>query len=197
PILAASVVARLHQSLGEGYDPQGALAGIWELVARANRYVEETAPWALARTDRTEVEQTEAEQTEAERTAAAGRAGSGAAPPLRTGQQAVEQTGQPASERLDLTLYTLAETLRLIAEALRPFLPRTAAGMARQLGVTPEDTGPEDTGPRVTWKEALQWGQLAPGTAVGTPEPLFPRLAGLEPAAVPEPVPEPGPVPRR
>ncbi|MDQ3700104.1 MAG: methionine--tRNA ligase, partial [Chloroflexota bacterium] len=70
PRLAQAVVARLHQSLGLGYDPQGALAGIWELVARANRYVEETAPWALARTERTEVEQTEVEQTEAEQTEA-------------------------------------------------------------------------------------------------------------------------------
>ena len=31
------------------YDPQTALALIWELVTRANRYVEETQPWSLAK----------------------------------------------------------------------------------------------------------------------------------------------------
>ena len=38
----------LHQALAR-YDPQSALAALWEVVARANRYVEETAPWTLAR----------------------------------------------------------------------------------------------------------------------------------------------------
>ncbi|GAC1473413.1 MAG: methionine--tRNA ligase [Chloroflexota bacterium] len=31
------------------YDPQSALASLWELVTRANRYVEETKPWELAK----------------------------------------------------------------------------------------------------------------------------------------------------
>ncbi len=134
PILAASVVARLHRTLDVAYDPQGALTGIWELVAQANRYVEETAPWALARAER------------------AGEGGGAAA--------------GSSGERLDRTLFTQAETLRLVAEALRPFLPATAAGIARQLGVTLEDS----------WPEALRWGRLTPGTVVGRPQPLFPRL---------------------
>jgi methionyl-tRNA synthetase len=36
----------------EAYDPQSALAAIWNLITRANRYVEETKPWELARTAR-------------------------------------------------------------------------------------------------------------------------------------------------
>jgi methionyl-tRNA synthetase len=31
------------------YNPQGALEAIWELVTRANKYVEETAPWTLSK----------------------------------------------------------------------------------------------------------------------------------------------------
>lgn len=33
----------------DGYDPQAALNAVWELVSRCNRYVEETAPWTLAK----------------------------------------------------------------------------------------------------------------------------------------------------
>jgi methionyl-tRNA synthetase len=35
------------------YDPQAALVAIWELVTRANGYVEQTAPWALAKAEKT------------------------------------------------------------------------------------------------------------------------------------------------
>jgi len=33
----------------ERFDPQAAVASIWELVRRANLYAEESAPWTLAR----------------------------------------------------------------------------------------------------------------------------------------------------
>ncbi len=33
----------------EGYDPQTALDAIWELITRVNRYLEERAPWTLAK----------------------------------------------------------------------------------------------------------------------------------------------------
>lgn len=49
--LAASVPATVVQSMGN-YDPQAALDSIWELVTRANKYVEETAPWTLAKAER-------------------------------------------------------------------------------------------------------------------------------------------------
>jgi methionyl-tRNA synthetase len=38
----------LEESLGR-YDFSGALAAIWQLVRRANQYVDETEPWKLAR----------------------------------------------------------------------------------------------------------------------------------------------------
>jgi len=49
--LAKEVERRVDAALA-GYDPQAALVAIWELVTRANGYVELTAPWALARAER-------------------------------------------------------------------------------------------------------------------------------------------------
>src|SRR5579883_809858 len=88
------------------------------VVARANRYVEEMAPWKLARTD-------------------------------------------PA--RLATVLAYLAETERLIAVALWPFMPTISERMLDQLGanniLTPG------------------WGGISPGTRVAEqPRPLFPRI---------------------
>jgi methionyl-tRNA synthetase len=110
------------------YDPQSALAAIWELVARSNQYAEQSKPWELAKA-------------------------------ARNGEEA-------ADVRLSTSLYTLAEAVRLIGAALEPFLPETAGRIAAQLGIS---TG-------ALWPERLRWGVLAPGTTVGTPEPLFPRL---------------------
>lgn len=105
-----------------------AIAAIGGVVSLANRYVEEQAPWALARTD-------------------------------------------PA--RLATVLYTLLETIRLLAHALAPIMPRAAARMAQQVG-TALDAG-------VPWETTIRWGRLQPGAQVATqPTPLFPKLE-LEP----------------
>jgi methionyl-tRNA synthetase len=78
-----------------------------------------------------------------------------------------ERDGDPeARRRLDRALWELAESLRVVAEALRPFLPRTAEAIAAQLGV----------GLAPTWVEGLRWGDgLGAGTRVGAATPLFPR----------------------
>jgi len=111
----------------QAYNPQAALNAIWELVTRTNKYVEETAPWTLAR---------------------AARGGDTA-----------------ADARLSTTLYTLAESVRLIGTLLEPFLPATCADIRRQLGVPASGT----------WSERLRWGSALEGTPVGKAEPLFPR----------------------
>ncbi|MEX2425834.1 MAG: methionine--tRNA ligase [Thermomicrobiaceae bacterium] len=49
---AEALPDRLHKAMGQDYDPQAALAAINELVVRANRYVEEMAPWAVAKEER-------------------------------------------------------------------------------------------------------------------------------------------------
>ena len=49
--LAADLPARVHAALDD-FDFRAALAAVWELVTAANRAVEETAPWTLARRER-------------------------------------------------------------------------------------------------------------------------------------------------
>jgi methionyl-tRNA synthetase len=66
---------------------------------------------------------------------------------------------------LDVVLWQLAECLRLVAEALRPFLPGTADWIATQLGIIPAKN----------WIQGLRWGGLGAGTRVRAPTPLFPR----------------------
>ncbi len=126
--IASAVSDRLGEAIERDLDPQSALVAIWDVVNRANRYVQETAPWTLA---------------------------------------GAERTGDAtAARRLDTVLASLAESLRIIAEALRPFLPDTSERIARQLG------GPlgED------WRQSLTWSDRCAGRSVATPEPIFPRL---------------------
>jgi methionyl-tRNA synthetase len=49
---AASVSQDLARALGEVYDPRAALDALFALVVRANRHVEDTRPWTLARAER-------------------------------------------------------------------------------------------------------------------------------------------------
>ncbi len=101
---------------------QGALQTIWSLVARANQYVDQTAPFKLAK--------------------------------------------DPAqSKRLDEVLYNLAESCRVLAVLLWPFLPGTSVKIYGQLGLT----GTPDK-----LSEAA-WGGLKTGQKIGEPAPLFPR----------------------
>ena len=101
---------------------QGTLQCIWSLIARANQYVDQTAPVKLAK-----------------------------------------DPGQ--AQRLDEVLYNLAETCRVLAVLLWPFLPGTADRIYNQLGLTNSPS---------RFQEAV-WGSLAPGHAIGEIAPLFPR----------------------
>lgn len=101
---------------------QAALLSIWALVTRANQYVDQTAPFKLAK--------------------------------------------NPAqANRLDEVLYNLAETCRILAVLLWPFLPGTAGKIYSQLGLagTPDKFS------------AATWGGLAAGHKIAEPAPLFPR----------------------
>jgi methionyl-tRNA synthetase len=66
----------------------------------------------------------------------------------------------------DGAVLSLAESLRVVSVALRPFLPRTADGIASQLGVP--HAGAD-------WTEALSWDGRVAGANVGEPWLLFPR----------------------
>jgi methionyl-tRNA synthetase len=75
------------------------------------------------------------------------------------------------SRRADLetALYHCAESLRIVAILLRPFLPVTAGRIAEQLGV-PEHVA------TATLADAETWGLLRPDTPVRRGDALFPRL---------------------
>jgi methionyl-tRNA synthetase len=66
---------------------------------------------------------------------------------------------------LDEVLYNLAESCRVLAVLLRPFLPGTAARIYAQLGLV-------ETPDHLT---AAAWGGLTAGQTIGEPAPLFPR----------------------
>lgn len=110
---------------------QRALSTIWELVRAANKYVDATAPWVLAR--------------------------------------------DPAKKaRLREVLYTLCETLRIVATWTLPFLPDKAAALLDRLGVPAAQR---------TLAATEQWGLLKSGTQTQPGDGLFPRLEKIVEAA--------------
>ena len=118
---AAKAAAETKRHI-ENNELQAALVSIWGLVTRANQYVDQTAPFKLAK--------------------------------------------DPAqAARLDEVLYNLAETCRVLAVLLWPFLPETAARIYAQLGL-------KETPDRMA---AAAWGALAQGQTLGEVTPLFPR----------------------
>jgi len=76
---------------------------------------------------------------------------------------------------LDAFLYRLLEALRIVATVASPVIPRSASRVFRMLGL-PDDPGPRD----------LAWGRLEPGAALGTIEPLFPRVETRKESTVTE-----------
>lgn len=83
------------QTAMENLEINQALISIFKLVSKANKYIDEAAPWSLAK--------------------------------------------QPEQrERLNTVLYAMAETLRLTAVLLEPFLVETPAKIREQLGINPQ-----------------------------------------------------------
>jgi methionyl-tRNA synthetase len=74
--------------------------------------------------------------------------------------------------RLDAILYTLAESLRIVAVLISPVLPKAAHGIFDQLNWKMSLSGKEE---RFSLKDA-EWGGLPDGHIVGKPVPLFPRI---------------------
>ena len=69
------------------------------------------------------------------------------------------------SERLEVVLWTLAESIRVISLLIYPFLPETARKMREKIGL-PTEVDTEDT----------DWGRTKPGTAIKKGENLFSRI---------------------
>ncbi len=122
--LAGEADAAVRQTIAHlrASEIQSALLRIEGLMVRANQYVDQTAPFKLAKD------------------------------PAQAG-------------RLDGVLYCLAETCRVLAVLLWPFLPGTASRIYRQLGLA-------ETPDRFA---AAGWGGLPSGHRIGDPAPLFPR----------------------
>jgi methionyl-tRNA synthetase len=76
--------------------------------------------------------------------------------------------------RLDEILYTLCESLRIIAILISPVMPQAAHGIFDQLDWKMQLSGNEA---RFSLAGA-EWGRLPDGHIVGKPVPLFPRIEG-------------------
>jgi methionyl-tRNA synthetase len=74
-------------------------------------------------------------------------------------------------DRIATILCTAAEALRFVAIVLAPVMPHATRRLWRQLGCEEYLGKIEDQ--RL---DQLKWGALRPGTKIGKPEPIFPRL---------------------
>jgi len=119
----------------EAFDFSRALEHIWSIIALADKYIVERAPWKLAK-----------------------------------------DSSEEAQGRLDETLYTAAEALRLVCELAEPVLPHSTKEIWRQLGcsepIEPAEPAPSEWGR--LW--GLQWGELKGGQRIGQISGVFPRL---------------------
>ncbi|MDR3143361.1 MAG: methionine--tRNA ligase [Puniceicoccales bacterium] len=73
-------------------------------------------------------------------------------------------------KKLEATLATLAEGLRLVVNALQPVMPETSRIVLNALGLTSEAN--------LHWDQSLRWSQGLEGRSVGDPSVLFPRVEG-------------------
>ncbi len=74
------------------------------------------------------------------------------------------------AERLDTVLYNLLEILRFLTLVLRPVIPGSTLKMAEGLGLDSDDEC------IVSLHKGRTWGLLRPGSQIGKPGTLFPRL---------------------
>lgn len=124
----AEETVKTYEKAMENMEFSVALSTLWQLISRTNKYIDETAPWVLAK--------------------------------------------DPAKkEELHSVMYHLAESLRISAVLLQPFLTKTPEKMFEQLGITDEALK--------AWDSITAFGQLK-DTNVQKGEPLFPRLEAEE-----------------
>lgn len=69
------------------------------------------------------------------------------------------------ADRLDAVLYSLAESLRVVAILIFPVLPKASAGVLMQLNWS-----------KIPVLSDVAWGVLPDGHQLGAPTPLFPRI---------------------
>ena len=106
----------------EKYAFQNALAEVFKVISRANKYIDENAPWVLAKSE-------------------------------------------DSKPRLAKVLDNLLETIRICGGLLKPFMPDTAAEIARRLGDA-----------RMDWDSLTGFGVLPADVATVAGPALFPRI---------------------
>ncbi|MFT7823046.1 methionine--tRNA ligase [Bacillus siamensis] len=127
----AGETVKAYEKAMENMEFSVALSTLWQLISRTNKYIDETAPWVLAKDPEKQKE-------------------------LRS------------------VMYHLAESLRISAVLLQPFLTQTPEKMFAQLGI-------EDQSLKA-WDSIQTFGQLK-NAKVKKGEPLFPRLEAEEEVA--------------
>lgn len=128
--LVKETVANYVQDMDK-MEINSAIKGVWALISRANKYIDETAPWILAK-------------------------------------------DEAKAARLQTVMYNLAETLRIVAILISPYIPATSPKIYTQLGLEiPEQFLLEDA----------VWGKLESGTKVAKGDPLYPRIEIAEDGA--------------
>ncbi|MDR1083263.1 MAG: methionine--tRNA ligase [Coriobacteriales bacterium] len=146
-------LAELTEGLYERYaaamnaiDYSKALALSMELCDRANLYVEESAPWKLAKEEAAEAAEASAQ-----------------------GISLDEATAPTTADRLSFVLYNILEAIRIMALLFAPVMPSTSTEVFRRLGLGDVFEADE-------LKDALRWGALPANNEVIVGDPLFPRL---------------------
>jgi methionyl-tRNA synthetase len=174
----ASLVEGLYERYAaamNAIDYSGALATVKELCDRANLYIEESAPWNLAKAAEAEAVAggaavaPESAEAEAEVTAVAPESAEAEAAPGGAPAPTAAPLAPTAADRLSFVLYNTLEAIRIMALLFAPVMPATSSEVFHRLGLG-------EVFDITDLKTALRWGGLPAGNRVTVGEPLFPRL---------------------
>jgi methionyl-tRNA synthetase len=143
--LAAGLYGRYAHAM-DAIDYSGALAAVMELCDRANLYIEESAPWNLAKAAAAEAETAVAQ-----------------------GISLDDATAPTAADRLAFVLYNVLEAIRVMALLFAPVMPNTSAEVFNRLGLA-------SISEICDLEAAVGWGALPAGNEVTIGVPLFPRI---------------------
>ena len=127
--LVKTTVANFEKDM-DAMEINSAIKGVWALISRANKYIDETGPWILAK-------------------------------------------DEAKAARLQTVMYNLAETLRVVAILVAPFIPSTSPKIYTQLGLEV---------PAEFLLTDAEFGKMK-STKVQKGEPLYPRIEIAEDGA--------------
>jgi methionyl-tRNA synthetase len=135
----------------EDVDYSGAMSVVRELCNRANLYVEESAPWNLAKAAQEEIDEK-----------------------LPTSKDSdVSLLNTESGKKLAFVIYNALESIRIMAVLYAPVMPESSAEVWRRLGLDDVNAIGKSA---YDLDDACKWGQLKAGTSIQVGNPLFPRL---------------------